>query len=196
MALTNTTLSKAASADALRLHLTSTTNLADGDVLKVNDEYMFVVDVPSSGVVDVRGRGYFGTRAKAHDILAPVTFGPSSDFQNYPTDSSNAKWAQISVGQNGAIALPADRRVEVILNKATALGSTTLADPSDAEDGKLVRIVSHSAAAHVITTVNVHDGTTGAHTTLTFAAFQGAGLTLRAHAGIWHVVANNAVTIT
>ena len=50
--------------------------------------------------------------------------------------------------------------------------------------------------AHVVTTVAVHDGTTGAHTTLTSAAFIGSSITLVAFNSKWMVKSNNLFVIT
>jgi hypothetical protein len=82
----------------------------------------------------------------------------------------------------------------VILTKA-GVSAMTLAAPS--ADGVVLRVMSFSANAHTITTSDlIHDGTTGTHDTATFAAFQGASITLVGWSGKWLVAANNAVTIT
>jgi hypothetical protein len=82
-----------------------------------------------------------------------------------------------------------------VLKKATALASTTLTDPTAAQDGTMLIITSGTAAAHVITST-FRDGTTGAHTTATYAAFAGATMTLVAQDGGWNVVALQTVTVT
>ena len=80
----------------------------------------------------------------------------------------------------------------VILTKA-GVSAMTLAAPSYA--GVRLTVTSYSDNAHTITATGlVHDGTTGAHTTGTFAAFKGASVTLEGYDGKWLVVASNLVT--
>lgn len=197
MALTNTTLAVAVTNPAgLRVKLTSATAIAVGDIVKINDEYMIVNAIGDTPWIDVRGRGSYGTRAKAHAILSPVTFGPQADFAPYEFDYEGEGSEQIAIGADGVITLPERKNVVVIMNKATALATTTLADPSDAQDGQTVKLICGTNAAHVVTFTTLHDGTTGVHTTATFAAFIGASLTVRANAGHWDVLANNACTIS
>lgn len=96
-------------------------------------------------------------------------------------------------GADGAIDPAAD---VAILNKGTA-GAYTLAAPSGALNGHVIRIVSDSAAAHVVTATDLlHDGVTGgAKDTATFAAFKGASIELMAYGGLWYVQNKNVVTV-
>jgi len=77
----------------------------------------------------------------------------------------------------------------LFITKGSALGSSTLATPvATDDDGKILRIVSTTAYAHVITV------TTGkvnklAATTITFtSAAVGDQITLQAMSGIWYVI--------
>lgn len=83
-----------------------------------------------------------------------------------------------------------------VLTKGTA-GAYTLAAPSVAQNGLRLRIVSSSAAAHVVTATDlIQDGVTGGpKDTATFGAFKGASIDLEAYAGTWHVAGKNVVTI-
>ncbi|MCX6550050.1 MAG: hypothetical protein NTY02_03400, partial [Acidobacteria bacterium] len=74
MALTATTLASAADAITLRFAVTASTGATVGGFMRVDGEYMMVTAIPASGFVDVRARGDRGGTAKAHNILAPVTF--------------------------------------------------------------------------------------------------------------------------
>jgi hypothetical protein len=101
----------------------------------------------------------------------------------------------VNIGANGVIAVPT-RDTWYRINKGSALASSTFANPAADQDGLTVTFTGITDFAHVITTVTVNDGTTGAHTTLTSAAFAGSSLTLRATNGTWQVVANNLWVIT
>lgn len=211
MALTNTTLAGDLSANATVVSLTSTTGfpavgtIASGNqyLMQINDEKMYVVETIASGSVRVRSRGSDGTLAAAHDILSNVSMGPPGDFPAYPAGAEMPRPFYnddvISVGENGAIPVPTDLKdTTVFLTKATALSSTTLAAPTQAQNGMKLTITSQTAAAHVITaTTLLGDAVTGSpHTTATFAAFIGASITLMASDGIWNVLNSTGVTIT
>lgn len=68
MALTNTTISAAVSADALIIPVTSATGFAAGNFLRIDNEFMQVVSVSGTNI-SVRSRGDFGSAAVAHNIL-------------------------------------------------------------------------------------------------------------------------------
>lgn len=84
----------------------------------------------------------------------------------------------------------------VILTKGSA-GAQTLAAPTAAQEGTRLTVISGSAFAHVIAaTDKLHDGVTGgAKDTATFAAFQGASITLIAYNLLWYLEGKNLVTI-
>lgn len=82
----------------------------------------------------------------------------------------------------------------VFLTKASALGSTTLAAPTNPDmDGQMVTIVSQTAAAHVITATNLINGDDD---TMTFGAAIGNCITLYADGGEWFSGMLINVTIT
>lgn len=199
MALTATTLAADADATTLRFAVTSSAGATVGGFMRVNKEFMRVVAIPASGFVDVRARGDRGGTAVAHDILSPVTFGLASEMaglgvaQDVPPPGPDVDI--VGVGENGVIAVPKKNTI-FMLKKASALASTTFADPGADQDGLEVTFLNCTDAQHVITTVSVHDGTTGKHTTNTFAAYIGSSLTLVAAGGVWLVKANNNVTIS
>jgi hypothetical protein len=188
VSLTRTSLSAAITASQLQqIGITSTASgfptagvLGSRQIMQIDGEKMLIDQVVASGVVNVLMRGYDGTVAAAHDILAPVI------------TSSVA-----TVGQNGAIAIPT-KNTTFLLTKATALASTTLAAPGKDQDGLRLTFTNQTNAAHVITATSLlADGVTGApHTTATFGAFIGASLTLVADNGLWNVVAQVVCVIT
>jgi hypothetical protein len=83
-----------------------------------------------------------------------------------------------------------------ILTKGSA-GAYTLAAPTTAQDGHIIRIVSASAYAHVVTSTDlIEDGVTGGPKDKgTFGAFKGASIELVAYNQLWHVLAKNVVTV-
>lgn len=210
MALTRTSLAADMSASDLTASITSTsagfpavgTYASPAQMMQVDDEYMLIQVVPVANTVKVMQRGYNGSKAEAHDILAPVA--TSSDPQDFAAVASGAvvnraPWvdAVLSVGENGVIPVPV-KNTTYELTKATALSSTTLGAPAKDQDGLRVTITSQTAAAHVITsTTLLADAVSGSpHTTATFAAFIGASLVLQADNGLWNVISAVGVTIT
>jgi hypothetical protein len=198
MALTQTSISAALSANALVLAATSATGATVGGFAKVDGEYMVITAI-SGTQISVRSRGDLGTSAVAHAVLAPLTFGLASDL---PALGAGDTIPQVfeaydvaSIGANGAIACP-DRPTLFLINKATALGSSTFANPSKAQNGLVVVFTSTTTAAHVVTLVTSQDGTTGNHTTYTFAAFAGCTFGVVATNGSWNVLFLNGVTVT
>jgi len=84
------------------------------------------------------------------------------------------------VAANGALSLEDE---VVFLTKATALGTTTLAAPTDPDmNFQKMEIISLTAAAHVITATNLINGDDD---TLTFTAAIGSCITLYAYGGEW-----------
>lgn len=199
MAFTVTTLASDLSATSSKIVLTSGTGFAAKQVAKIDGEYIRIGAV-SGAVLSGCVRGYNGTAAVAHDLLSTVaTTADGSDWTalqaGADTDRPPFVDDVISVGENGAIACPT-RDTTIILTKATALASTTLADPPKDRDGLAVKVTSATDAAHVITGTFA-DGTTGAHTTATYAAFNGATMDLIAQQGTWNMASTPInVTIT
>jgi hypothetical protein len=199
MAITGTTLAAAIDANALTFNATSATGATVGGFAKIDQEFMVITAIDGTKI-SVRSRGDNGSTAVAHDILAALTFGLNSDlsslpmYSTIPVDSDGE--GLIYIGQNTASLAVPNRDTTFVINKATALGSTTLANPSKSQDGLELQFVSNTDAAHVVTLVTSQDGTTGNHTTYTFAAFGGAGFRIKAVGGRWLTLASVAVTIT
>lgn len=83
-----------------------------------------------------------------------------------------------------------------VLTKGSA-GAYTLAAPTAAQEGMILRIAAGSAQAHVVTATGLlDDGVTGgSKNTATFGAFVGSSITLVAYNLKWIVLAKNVVTI-
>lgn len=211
MALTRTSLSAACTATARTLSITSTSSgfppvgviQNPGQLMLVDSEKMLIQLVPVANTVKVIQRGYDGSIAVAHDILAPVvTSATAADFAgiaqgevvNRPPDV----WDQVTLGQDGALAVPT-KNTNVLITKATAC-LFTLAAPGKDIDGLKLNITAATNAAHVLTATSLLDnGLSGSPwTTGTWGALAiGGTLQLMAMNGVWAVIAAaNGVTLT
>lgn len=85
----------------------------------------------------------------------------------------------------------------VVFTKA-GVAAMTLAAPTAAQNGTIMRFTSNTANAHTITATGlIQDGVTGGpHDLATFGAFLGASLTLIAYNLTWHVLSKNVCTIS
>lgn len=173
-----------------------------GMPMQIDNEIMFCIAQPIAGTVQVRGRGSESTLAAAHDVLANVVssaapgdfpaLAPGQVAQIAPSDD-----ATITIGQDQTLVVPSGNTIYNI-NKATAL-ALTLPAPSVALNGLTLIFTSTTAVAHVITATSLFmDGTgTLPHSTATFAAKQGASMTIIAENGLWNFsAATNNVTLT
>ena len=198
MAITNTSLAAALGFNDTVLKATSATGATANGFAKVDGEYMRVTDVTGT-TVRVHQRGFEGTAVVAHKILAPLTFGLWSDLTEFGATEVVPPVIEdrdiITIGADGAITAPV-RDTTYVIQKGSALASSTLANPTAAQNGIEVTITSGTDFAHVVTTVAGRDGTTGLSTVLTFPAFTGASVTLVAMNGQWYVKSNNLVVIT
>ena len=100
----------------------------------------------------------------------------------------------IAYSANGALAVSPHTAT---LTKA-GVNAMTLAAPTVAQEGMIIRVVSQTANAHTITATGlIDDGVTGgSKTTATFAAFAGASIELMASNLKWAVISKNVVTVS
>lgn len=178
-----------------------------GYLVRIDKEYMLAKGQPVSGTVTIARRGFNGTAAVAHDILAKVEVSASaSDFNPNPPGSTVDLAAYLPVNDtigesitytSAQIAAWGNQPRDIAITKATA-AAIVLVAPSKAQDGLRLQYTSLTNAAHVITATSLlGDGVTGApHTTATFAAFIGASITLEAQNGIWNVIAATQCPVT
>jgi len=209
MALTRTSLSADCTASDTTLAITSTSSgfptvgtNGNRQLALLDGEYLLVESVPVANTIKVMQRGYNGTVATAHDVLAPFTTSSNpADFVDLGAGAVDSRppWVDdiLSVGENGTIPIP-KRNTTFELTKGSALATTTLAAPAKDQDGLRLTFTSATAYAHVITATTLFaDAVSGSpHTTATFAAFIGASLTVEACNGLWNIVASVGVTIT
>lgn len=89
-----------------------------------------------------------------------------------------------------------------IVVETAGVDAMTLAAPrvgaqqNGGDSGRVITIISNSANAHTITATGLLKTGSASVNVATFAAFAGASLTLRASAGLWYVLASNAITFS
>ena len=83
----------------------------------------------------------------------------------------------------------------LVVTKATALAGTMAAPVSGVDDGKRLKIVSTTAAAHVFTYASGKING-GALTLATFAAAIGNAYEVVAYGGVWYTLSTKGVTIS
>jgi hypothetical protein len=199
MGLTATTLTNPITDRDDTILVAAVTGAAEGGIVKLNDEYAFIVSVDTTAkTLKLRSRGSFGTSAKAHAASTPVIFGALGDMPLDPgPGQSFAKNPQepeiVTLTTTGSLT-PPTRDTTVHLIGAAAI-TTTLTSPSLAADGVRVTFLTGSAHAHVI---NYADQFLGAATSdvATFAANVGNSLTVVAQAGKWRVESQVGVTFS
>jgi hypothetical protein len=200
MALVNTTLSAAASANATAITVTSATGFAVGQPIRVDNEYMVQTAAAAGTVIPVR-RGLEGTAQVAHGILGDVATGLATDFPGPPL---GAVVPLPSAGMQGRVTLGADVTLTTadfpagdttyVITKA-GVCAITIEAPSKAQNGLRLTFVSATANAHTVTYTAGFLGGTTASDIGTFAASVGASFTIEANGGTWGQVALAGVTI-
>jgi len=210
MALTKTTTTAAVKASDLTIAVASTAVgfpavgvivNTPAQMVMIDEEIMFLVQVLGPGLIQVRNRGSDGGLADTHDTgSSVVTSAAISDFPaSAPTQSTiRAQFAPDidSYGASGAITVPT-QDTKVVLTAGSAL-AMTLAAPSLAANGTELVVTSQSAFAHVVTATSLYDtGAAGSpFTTATFTAQPGASMWLVAQNGLWNVVNSANVTFS
>lgn len=133
------------------------------------------------------------TSSSTARIDAAQTFAGVNTHSAVDIFSAGFKLNVAAKATDGAIASAPSN---LFITKASALGSSTIATPTaTTHDGYIVRLVSTTAFAHVISCASgkINGGTT---TTVTFtSATIGDSVTLMAYQGVWYVVATTG-TIT
>lgn len=99
----------------------------------------------------------------------------------------------VDIAGDGAITIA---NSVVTLSKGSA-AAITIAAPSAAQDGTVIRVVSKSAYAHVVTFTGntLLDGTSATKLKATLAAYAGSGLSFVAVNQKWNLLGNTAATL-
>ncbi len=191
MALVVTSANGAVGLNDRQIRLTAFTNPSTGPIgpptiLQVDGERMLVTDATLTPVLGVT-RGAQGTLASAHNTLAPITYGLSTDFTQTVSTDGTAGVPQYSYGVNNTnVTLPVVDAT-IYLDKATAIG-LTINSPNKDQTNTIV-FVSLTAAAHLITYTPGFYGNTTSSDVATFPATVGACFTIVARNGLWNAVA-------
>lgn len=196
MALTVTSLASACTANDTKVTLTSATGAVVGSLILVDGEWMLVTDVtltPTVQVVRGYNNGPLASSAVAHNSLAPVTFGLSTEFSTPSALGANQALNVSSYSANGTITNPTANGAIIYIDKATAC-ALTLTDPA-ADQTNTVTIKSLTAAAHTVTYATGFYGDTTSSDVATFAAKAGASMTITARNGKWTPIALANVTL-
>lgn len=202
MSLTVTSLNGAVTQGSNRVVLTAFTNPSNAGIgartiLEVDSEKMLVTDATNSPTLLVV-RGYQGTLATAHNTLAPVTYGVSSDFtangaQGVSGSGSIAVAKEATYSVNGAITNPlVDQTIYITKAGVCAL---TLSSPN-ADQTNVVRFVALTANAHTITYTPGFYGNTTSSDVATFPATKNGSFTVEAQNGLWAPLATAASGVT
>jgi len=199
MALTNTTLAAAVAQGDTTIRVTAATGFADGQMIRVNNEFLAQAGAAQGVVIPVR-RGLEGTAQVAHGLLSDVVTGLPGDFPAPPPGHP----VQVPPTVTGRNSLGADVTINTadlpkgdltyVITKAAAC-AITLGAPSKAQNGLRVTFRSATAAAHTVTLAAGFYGDAGSSDIATFAAKIGASMTIEANAGTWGVIALGNVTI-
>jgi hypothetical protein len=215
MAITQTALTADLSATAKSMTVSSGSGFPSvgtianpGYLVRIDKEFMLAVAQPATGVITIAMRGYNGTAARDHDILAKVEVSAApSDFAdpsagnvvslppNLPSQQTLGEDYTFTAAEIAAYGN--QPRVFQIL-KATAI-AVTLVAPSKAQDGLVLTFTSLTAALHVITATSLlaNGATASPYTTATGADTKiGASLTLQAANGLWNVISNVGWTLS
>ncbi len=198
MALVVTSLNGAVTQNAQQIRLTAFTNPQTGPIgpdvmFLVDGEAMRLADATLSPTVSVTRGDTINTAtfAVAHNTLAPVIYGLTSDFSQGLGVAGAPVW---SYGVDATVTNP-QVNATIYIDKATAI-ALTLTDPNK-DQTNTVKFVSLTAAAHLITyATGFYDNTTTSDVA-TFPATAGATFTIQAAAGKWRPVAtaDDGVTI-
>ncbi len=208
MALTNTTLSAACGANDVVLAVTSTSSgfpavgtIGSKQVMRVDGEDMLIDVVPVAGSVKVLQRGWNGTVAVPHDILAVVsTSSNPQDFLQNPVGSSVPRPPYVddivTIGQNTVFAAAGTaasagvqpyptKNTTYIIDKASACAVTLIATgettpaPSSASMGVTMTFINATAQAHTVTYGPGFNGNTTTSDVATSNSLVGATLILK-----------------
>jgi hypothetical protein len=185
MALTSTTLAAAVEAKAQKIQLTSATGLLVGQMIKINDEFVTVLNIDNTPTIVVE-RGQHKTLARDHGILSIAVYGYAYDFT-----VQAPPYHIYTYGASGALTKEAGLHR---LAKATA-GAYTLAAPTTDEEGLTMLLLTTTAAAHTVTLDSGSFNNETHSEVLVFAAAIGNCIEIKVIGGYWVVTLNKNITL-
>lgn len=210
MAITQTYLTAALTATGLTMTVNSGTGFptsggstpSSNYLVRIDKEFMLATLQPTSGVITLAQRGYNGTAAAAHDVLAKVEVssapgdfaGPSAgnDVSLPPSAPNQQTLGQDTTFTSAQVAAWGNQPQSFAITKATA-AAIVLVAPNKSQDGLVLTFTSLTDATHAITATSLlaNAGAASPYTTATVAnAKAGGGLVLQAQNGLWNVISN------
>lgn len=199
MALTQTTLSAAVAVNDTTVLLASITGLAANQYMRIDNEVLKVLSVPSAATVPVPVlRGQEGSAQVAHPTSARVEFGTGGSATATPDWSQPAAGAPsiamlpaarprviMSYSAAGAITLPAPGTDMVAIINGTGALAMTVAAPVSGNDGDRLTIIGNGKAAHTATFTTGLGAVGATADVATFAAGQQQGIEVMAAGVAW-----------
>lgn len=208
MAITATTLSADLGAHDVTMTVGSGTGFPTaggaianpGYLVRIDNEYMLAIQQPVAGTITIAQRGYNGTAAVPHDVLAKVLVSSApGDFSpvaaGSQVDLPPFTPVQATIGEDitfttAQVTAWGNQPQNFAITKATA-AAIVLVAPSKAQDGLTLTFTSLTALEHVITATGLlaNAGAASPYDTATVAnAKIGGGLVLQAQNGLWNVI--------
>lgn len=185
MAIVKTALSAAMGLNDNIMTVASATGFAIGYLLRVDNEFMTVGPsyVSASTSVPVVRRGDQGTAQVAHNSLADVAVGLTTDWPVITdvTQIPPGGMATVTITGDATIVYP-NTNTLYIIKKASAAAITLSAPATKGTPFVTARFFSETAAAHVITYTPGFYADTTSSDLATFAAKAGASATFLSYA--------------
>lgn len=210
MSFTATSLSAACGVNDTTILVASLTGFSVGQLARIDNEYMKVLEVPAAATTPVRVlRGQDGTAQVAHASSARVITGNTAS-------AAGTDWNQPAAG--GPAAVPLQTGVQRVVKTYTAAGAITvpdvgtaltiaiingtgalamtLANPSTAQDGDILVVAANGKAAHTLTITSGLGNGGASFDVGTFSASIAGGCTLMAMGGFWVCIGNGILGAT
>ena len=189
-----TTLNGAVNATQTTVLLTSGTGVVVGNFLKVDSEFMKVLDITTTPLIRV-SRGQNSTLATAHATLATVASGTAAEHPltgQFPSQDGTALPDRTyTYGASGALALAPGLH---ILKGPSGSVTMTLAAPTAAQNGLRMTITAATSQAYTVTVTAGFGGLGGSFDVATYNAI-GDTLVIQVVNGVWNVIGNVGVSI-
>jgi len=83
-----------------------------------------------------------------------------------------------------------------ILNRSGGVNAATLADPAEADEGRVIWVKNGTTQANTITITNGLGGSGAGYTTLTFTNVVAANVLLRAYGAKWYMVGQHLTAVS
>ena len=112
----------------------------------------------------------------------------------YAIGPNGAAKVPVAITASGAVAVRPG--TDYVITKAGIAALTLAAPTAGTDDGVTISIISSTLFAHTLTATGLLSTGTASVNVATYAAFAGAGLTLKAYQGLWLVTASVGITFS